>query len=156
MSEYITARQQYLNDNEPPMPSNANINSTAFAWHSTLTHTYGPSALSTQNAYGIYENDTGLLTDWAIEKWRRYVDRSTLYWVSCVEYMNHVESFSDVDWDKLSPLSAEPYSLDILNRHSVVNLTLQAANWVTCMKWSVTGTEWSITGIGMGRYRYRN
>tara|TARA_R110002020_G_scaffold335382_1_gene550554 strand:+ start:213 stop:962 length:750 start_codon:yes stop_codon:yes gene_type:complete len=131
MTEYVKARQQYLNDNEPVLPS---VSDTEFEWRSPLTHTYGWGSLSTQNAYGNYGAHNGLLTDWAIEHWTQYIYRSTLYWVACAAYEGK-EQFSDIDSNKLAPLGSAPYSLDIAGRHSVANLTLQATNWVTGMKW---------------------
>jgi hypothetical protein len=135
MTDYIKARQQYLNDNEPSLPMGSNIAGTRFEWRSPLTHTFAPFSLSTENAYGQYSVHNGLLTDWAIERWQKYKPNTTHNWTLCSIYDNQKETFYDLDQSKLDVLEAAPYSLDINGIHSLTNLKQLGTSWYTGMKW---------------------
>jgi len=152
MTEYVQARQKYLNDTEPPMPENGSIvvkgntpstwktvdsarGKKEHEWHSPLTHTFSPSSLSTQSAFGQYNVDNGLLDDWGLERWQVYRAHNTLTWTRAANYTGSKETLSNLTDSAIAPLATAPYSLDITGRHTVENLTVHAANWSTGMKW---------------------
>ena len=75
ISEYIIARQNYLNDTDITYTaSNTNYpNVAAEEWRSPLTDEFTGSSdttsLCTQPYFGRYEGFTGSLSAWRIEKW---------------------------------------------------------------------------------------
>jgi hypothetical protein len=140
MSEYIVARQQYLNDNDITyLDQNANYSGVAQEWRSPISHEYNET-LAEDYAYGGYSHWTGSIDNWKIEKWNLYevdpgnAENNTFTMKICAHDTGGRESYLDINHTRLSQVTAAPYSLDI-TRHSLTNLTHAATSFDVGMKW---------------------
>lgn len=136
MSEYIRARQQYLDDNEPRTRAGSNIDDTIGEWRSPVTHTYNATLSTSSNQYfGKYQAHTGKLDTWVIERWDKYKQNSTFNLALCAKYSGTNETYSDLSHTKLAQVTAAPYSLDGTGRHSLSNLKSVVSSFNTGMNW---------------------
>mgnify|MGYP003153494876 CR=1 FL=1 len=151
MSNYIKARQDYLNaNNVTSIPSHYRLDDGSIPtgnmneWHSPLTHEWTGSSLTTtlcsNPSYGLYTAAAGTLSAWRIEKWNRFrqddvsgLDPSTI--VACAScYGNSYESYTDISHTRLAQVTGAPYNLDPV-KHSLSNLTAAVTSFDTGMNW---------------------
>ena len=140
MSEYIVARQQYLNDTDVTyLDQNSNFSGVAQEWRSPVTHEYS-GTLNAEYYFGGYTAFTGSIDNWKIEKWNLYerdpgtLPGNTFTMKVCAHYTGTTESYLDINHTKLAQVTGAPYSLDIA-KHSLHNITHAATAFDTGMKW---------------------
>ena len=141
MSGYIVALHAYLNNNESQLPGGANYSGDAYEWRSTLSHTHTVNLCGSDPNYGDHTNHTNNLHGWYIERWRKYLKRSTFRYALCATYANQTKRFTDISHTVLEPLTSAPYNLDP-EIYTISNLKSLTGDWVTGMEWIYsTGTD---------------
>lgn len=157
ISNYIIARQDYLNDNNVTViPDHYRLTNGSIPtgnlteWRSPLTHAWTgvstTTSLCSNPSFGLYESTAGSLSAWRIELWNKYrqdeldgTDPSTITpCTSC--YGGSFESYTDISHTKLAEVTGAPYNLDP-TKHSLENLTAAVTSFDVGMNWIHATTD---------------